>query len=112
MANYNLWNNLDRAKYKIKKNEVLNDSYELIQNLIPSMQEKMKFNDVFTPTTIKRYTRHHQGCVYGSPNKRKDGKTPIKGLYLCGTDQGFLGIVGSMLSGISMANLHVLMGDS
>jgi hypothetical protein len=29
-------------------------------------------------------------------------------LYLCGTDQGFLGIVGAMLSGISMANYHIL----
>ena len=29
-------------------------------------------------------------------------------LYLCGTDQGFLGIVGAMLSGISIANARVL----
>src|SRR2546428_9324301 len=28
-------------------------------------------------------------------------------LFICGNDQGFLGIVGAMLSGISMANLHV-----
>jgi len=27
---------------------------------------------------------------------------------LCGTDQGMLGIVGSMLSGIAAANRHVL----
>ncbi len=27
---------------------------------------------------------------------------------LVGTDQGYLGIVGSMISGISMANQHVL----
>jgi hypothetical protein len=29
-------------------------------------------------------------------------------LFLCGTDQGYLGIIGAMLSGITVANLHVL----
>ena len=29
-------------------------------------------------------------------------------LYIAGTDQGFLGIIGAMLSGISMANFHIL----
>ena len=33
---------------------------------------------------------------------------PVPGLFLCGTDQGYLGIVGAMLSGISMANKHAL----
>ena len=43
-------------------------------------------------------------------NKVKDGRTHLENLFLAGTDQGFLGIVGAMLSGISMANLHVLQG--
>lgn len=61
------------------------------------------FKDIFTPTTIKRYTHHFDGTVYGSIDKSRNGKTHINGTYICGTDQGFLGIVGSMLSGISMA---------
>ena len=69
-------------------------------------RQDITFTDVFTPTTVERYTGHFGGCVYGSPDKSRDGTTPYQGLYLCGTDQGFLGIVGSMLSGISMANLH------
>jgi hypothetical protein len=32
----------------------------------------------------------------------------VPNVYLCGTDQGFLGIIGAMLSGISMANFHIL----
>ena len=48
------------------------------------------------------------GAIYGAPNKIKDGRTHLENLYLAGTDQGFLGIVGAMLSGISMANLHML----
>ena len=52
--------------------------------------------------------RHLNGCVYGAPHKRLDGRTHLDNLFLCGTDQGFLGIIGSMLSGITIANLHLL----
>jgi hypothetical protein len=48
------------------------------------------------------------GAVYGAPDKLKTGRTHLENLFICGSDQGFLGIVGAMLSGISMANLHVL----
>ena len=43
-----------------------------------------------------------------TPRKVRDGRTHLSNLYLCGTDQGFLGIIGAMLSGISMANYHIL----
>ena len=66
------------------------------------------FSDTFTPKTIFKYTGHANGSVYGSPVKLKDGITPVRNLFICGTDQGFLGIVGATLSGISMANLHIL----
>ena len=48
------------------------------------------------------------GAIYGSPLKHRQGRTALANVYLCGTDQGFLGIVGAMLSGISMANYHIL----
>lgn len=64
--------------------------------------------DMFTPRTIVKYTGRLGGAIYGSPVKIRDGRTPLANLYLAGTDQGFLGIVGAMLSGISMANFHVL----
>jgi hypothetical protein len=47
--------------------------------------------------------------VYGAPHKQLDGTTPLKNLFLCGTDQGYCGIVGSIISGISMANRHCLL---
>ena len=65
-------------------------------------------SDMFTPRTVRKYTGHLNGAIYGAPNKIKDGRTHLENLYLAGTDQGFLGIVGAMLSGISMANLHSL----
>ena len=64
--------------------------------------------DMFTPRTITKFTGHIGGAIYGAPVKHRQGRTPLENLYLCGTDQGFLGIIGAMLSGISMANYHIL----
>jgi hypothetical protein len=64
---------------------------------------------MFTPKTITKFTSHLGGAVYGSPEKAKDGRTELDNLFIAGTDQGFLGIVGAMLSGISIANRNVLM---
>ncbi len=66
--------------------------------------------DMFTPRTVERYTGHRAGAIYGSPVKHPDGATTLANLHLCGTDQGLLGIVGAMLSGIAMANRHGLTG--
>jgi hypothetical protein len=40
--------------------------------------------------------------------KIKDGNIGYDNLFIAGTDQGFLGIVGSMLSGVSIVNQHIL----
>jgi phytoene dehydrogenase-like protein len=112
MANFEKWNELDRQAYLLKKKEVREESLLLIKKIFPQFEAQLLYSDVFTPRTIMRYTGHIKGAVYGSTQKVRDGRTAIKNLFICGTDQGFLGIVGAMLSGISMANLHCLMnGD-
>lgn len=113
IANYQLWNELKQKSkndYNLKKEEILINAQRILSECGLSSQYQINFKDIFTPTSIERYTSHFHGTVYGSIDKTRDGKTAIEGLYICGTDQGFLGIVGSMLSGISMANLHVLQG--
>ena len=111
IANFDHWNTLlkiSKDEYKSKKEEVFEQSKIILNNCGLGPNYNILFKDIFTPTTIKRYTHHFDGTVYGSIDKSRNGKTHINGLYICGTDQGFLGIVGSMLSGISMANLHIL----
>jgi phytoene dehydrogenase-like protein len=110
MANFDLWNELSKEKYLEEKERVFETSKNILKSCGIKSQYEVLFKDVFTPTTVKRYTGHINGTVYGSTEKSRNGKTSIDGLFVCGTDQGFLGIVGSMLSGISMANLHILTG--
>jgi len=111
MANYDKWKELSKEQYKEEKEVVYAHSLKLLKKLNPHFDSKINFYDVFSPTTVERYTSHFEGTVYGSPEKTRDGKTEFSNLYIIGTDQGFLGIVGSMLSGISMANLHGLMDN-
>jgi phytoene dehydrogenase-like protein len=109
MANYELWCNLSKEEYKVEKEKVFKSANNLAKNILGLENYQVIFKDVFSPKTILRYTGHFGGTVYGSTTKSRDGRTDFNGLYTIGTDQGFLGIVGSMLSGISMANLHGLM---
>ena len=72
------------------------------------LADSLVATDMFTPRTVEHFTGHIRGSIYGSPAKHPDGLTGCSHLYLCGTDQGMLGIIGSMLSGISIANRYVL----
>jgi phytoene dehydrogenase-like protein len=108
MANFDLWNKLDKEEYKAQKTAWLEATLMEVVKLVPDFRRSIVYSDIFTPKTIYKYTGHLNGAVYGTPNKIKTGRTHLENLFICGTDQGFLGIVGAMLSGISMANLHIL----
>ena len=108
LANFDLWNKLSGEEYKAQKAAWLETTLKEVVKFVPDFRDSIIFTDIFTPKTIHRFTGHINGAVYGTPNKIKTGRTHLANLFICGTDQGFLGIVGTMLSGISMANLHVL----
>ncbi len=113
LANYAQWAHLSEEKYRQDKalwyDKMQHSVLSYFPNLKPELlKSSLVQSDMFTPKTIKRYTGHLNGAIYGSPTKNIAGKTKFSNLYLCGTDQGFLGIIGAMLSGITMANTHIL----
>ncbi len=108
LANFDLWSGLGEDEYRAQKAACLEKVLDEVAELLPSLRDSIVFTDTFTPRTIQKFTDHINGAVYGSPDKIKTGQTHLDNLFICGTDQGFPGIVGAMLSGISMANLHVL----
>ena len=108
MANYDRWAELDQAAYEDKKRACVERALERAGRDLANVRSHLVASDMFTPLTIKRFTGHIDGAVYGAPTKRRDGRTEIENLFICGTDQGFLGIMGAMLSGITIANMHVL----
>jgi phytoene dehydrogenase-like protein len=108
LASFGRWDCLPRKDYISAKKEWRGRALDALFAFFPDFRDNVLFVDSFTPKTIKKYTGHINGAVYGSPQKIKNGKTSVNNLYICGTDQGFLGIIGATLSGISMANLHLL----
>ena len=110
LANYDRWAALDEESYRLAKLRWYDRVVDSAVRFVPDFRSTVIETDMFTPTTIRRYTGHHNGAVYGSAKKRYDGKTHLENLYICGTDQGLVGIIGSIVSGIGIANKYLLKG--
>jgi len=108
LANHDRWCELPEPDYAAAKERAADAAIAAASELVPDWRARTVFRDVFTPRTIRRFTGHLGGAVYGSPSKRPTGESGVPGLVLCGTDQGYLGIVGALTSGVMMANRHVL----
>lgn len=108
LANPDYWMSLPQEKYVVEKEAWTQRIVESALRFMPDFRNHVVDTDSFTPRTITRFTSHLNGAVYGAPHKIRSGQTHLQNLFLCGTDQGFLGIIGSMLSGITIANLHLL----
>jgi phytoene dehydrogenase-like protein len=108
LSNPAYWMNLPDEEYYPAKTAWEKKMAQAAAQHIPDFRDHVVDVDIFTPRTIRKFTGHLNGAVYGAPAKSLDGRTPFRNLYLCGTDQGFLGIIGAMLSGITMANNHLM----
>ncbi len=108
LANADYWFGLPPEEYGLQKPRWCRRLTESALRFIPDFRPAVVDTDMFTPRTVKKYTGHVNGCVYGSAEKIPDGRTHLENLFLCGNDQGLLGIVGAMMSGISIANEYVL----
>lgn len=107
-ASYPQWRALSSEAYAAAKTTCRKEAVQASEQYIGAYGQVIVQQDSFTPLTIERFTRKAEGAVYGSPIKIADGRTPWTNLFIAGTDQGYLGIVGSMLSGISIVNRHLL----
>ncbi len=110
LANYTRWKTLsqDPEQYRVQKISSAQYSARCLESMIGSFRTNIVYENSFTPVTIERYTSKIGGAIYGNPTKTKDGNIGFSNLFLAGTDQGFLGIIGSMLSGVSIVNQHIL----
>lgn len=108
LARHDLWTGYSEEEYQAQKGAIWDQAHQVAAPFSFDARPHKVFVDGFTPRTIEKFTGHFGGAVYGSPNKQRSGRTSVDGLFLCGTDQGYLGIVGAMLSGIAMANQHGL----
>jgi len=111
IANFEKWANLDEEQYQLEKVRWYDRAAASAARYMPDFRTRVIDTDFFTPRTIRRFTWHDNGAVYGAPQKRLDGRTHLENVFICGTDQGFVGIVGAIVSGISIANQHLLLNS-
>ena len=107
LASYDYWKKLSPEDYLKEKEAFVDEQLKHFAHG-EALRKHITYVDAFTPLTVEKFTSHINGAIYGAPDKVKDGRTEYQNVFITGTDQGFLGIVGALLSGISMANLHCL----
>jgi phytoene dehydrogenase-like protein len=112
-ADWDFWSTAPEEIYRAAKETWFPKVQDTALAVLPKIQgkpfaERVIATDMFTPRTIHHYTGHLGGAVYGSPDKQREGTTDFENVFLAGTDQGFLGIVGAILSGISIANRYLV----
>ena len=104
LANHDCWSALGEDAYAAEKERCADLALDAAARFAPDPRPHRVLHDVATPRTIRRYTGKLGGAVYGCPEKRLGGESGVEGLHLVGTDQGLLGVVGALLSGITVAN--------
>jgi len=116
LASHDPWCALPEDAYLAAKADWLARLNRVARRHLPAVadaghDDALLATDMFTPRTVRKFTGRLNGAIYGATEKRRDGRTHLANLFLIGTDQGFLGITGAILSGISMANLHCLRAE-
>ncbi len=101
-------NNADYIAYKEAAAEKLIDRAEKV---IPNLRKSIKYKEIGTPLTNIRYSKNHQGSIYGAEQSitqslvtRPGAETPIDNLWLSGA-WGFVGgMSAAMMTGLDVGN--------
>lgn len=109
--NMNKWKDTKWMKrgedYKKFKESYAKMLLELVEKSIPGFTELVDYAELSTPLTLEYFTKWKNGSFYGIPVTPKrykykwvTPKTPVKNLYLTGTDAATLGVIGGMMGGL------------
>ena len=111
LANFDLWRQLGKDQHRVQKLRWYERVVDSAVRFVPDFRGHIIASDMFTPKTIRHFTWNHNGAAHGKPEQRIDGTTRLDNLFVCGTNQGFAGIFGAIMSGIMIANRHCLRGE-
>ncbi len=106
------------AEYSALKARLSQSLIELVNSKYPGFKDLIAYSELSTPLTVEYFNGSDRGAIYGIPAiptrldaKWIDAKTPIKNLYLTGTDVFCHGILGAAMGGtITAGALNGLFG--
>ncbi|MBR6199863.1 MAG: NAD(P)-binding protein [Spirochaetales bacterium] len=103
------WKQHEKEYYELK-DKIIDSVLTLIDKYIPGFSDLVCYKEMATPLTFEHFTNQPMGNFYGlpeTPDRYKIEelriKTPIKGLYMTGTDILSNGIVPAIMSGMGTA---------
>jgi len=97
--------------YESAKVRITQALLDIVEQQHPGFRDLVAYAELATPLTFEHFTGMPSGTVYGypaTPDKfRKTWltpKTPIRNLYLTGTDAAVLGVIGALMGGVATAS--------
>ena len=100
------------ANYGEIKSQITDSLIEFVEGHYPGFKNLIEYAELSTPLTTEYFSASDRGSIYGIPcvPERLEqpwiaAKTPVKNLYLTGTDTFSPGIVGAMMGGVKTACL-------
>jgi phytoene dehydrogenase-like protein len=98
--------------YESAKKSIAEALLILVEQHHPGFRDLVAFAELATPITFEHFTGAPSGTIYGypaTPDKFRKSwlapKTPIRNLYLTGTDAALLGIMGALMGGVATASM-------
>ena len=99
------------ADYESAKKRITRALLDLVERHHPGFGELVEYSELATPLTFEHFTAAPSGMIYGYPaTPERYGKawlgprTPIRNLYLTGSDVALLGIMGALMGGVVTAS--------
>jgi all-trans-retinol 13,14-reductase len=103
--------------YESAKKRIIEALLDLVEQQHSGFRELVAYAELATPLTFEFFTGAPSGTIYGypaTPEKFRKSwlrpKTPIRNLYLTGTDAAVLGVMGALMGGVATAS--TLLGPS
>ncbi len=99
------------ADYESSKKRMTQALLDLVERHHPGFGDLVEYSELGTPLTFEQFTAAPTGTIYGylgTPEKYTKEwlgpRTPIRNLYLTGSDVALLGIMGALMGGVVTAS--------
>jgi phytoene dehydrogenase-like protein len=99
-------------EYEKLKEKISRAMIDFVEDTLPGFRALIDYHELSTPLSTEYFTGHRDGEIYGLPltsqKIRQDwlrARTPVRNLFLTGSDTGTHGIVGAMMSGVITAGI-------
>ncbi len=96
--------------YEHRKQDLMDRMFQQLDRVVPGIRDHVKFADLGTPLTNEHYVASRDGHIFGT-EKTLDQigpfgfpiKTPIGGLFMCGSSTVGHGVAAATMSGLGAA---------